>query len=480
MALTISVTEIVEKNHNPLLGKHDSWSRIPLGEIAEVLNGFAFKSSQFNNEHGMPLIRIRDVGKNTIDTKYSGEYDATYVVKNGDLLVGMDGDFNCARWHGPDALLNQRVCKITLKTDKYLPRFLDYVLPGYLRVINEFTSSVTVKHLSSNTIKEIPLPFPAIDIQRKIVVQLDKQTSRLDEAVASLKRIQANLKRYKAAVLKAAVEGKLTEQWRKDHPDVEPAAQLLKRILAERRAKWEAEELAKMKTKGIKPKDDSWKKKYKQPAGPDTANLPELPEAWVWTSMDSIIVWGPQNGIYLPKSLYKPGIPILRIDDYQDGFSRSKDELRQVEASDKDKDTYSLEEADLVINRVNSLTHLGKCLVVKERNIPSLFESNMMRLRVASLIGVAYVEMYLRSKFGRTFLTGNAKWAVNQASINQDDVKNTPVPLPPLHEQHFILEEIDRRLSVTEELETTIETNLKRAERLRQTILQQAFLGGQP
>ena len=396
------------------------------------------------------------------------------------------------------------------------PKYVYYYVSGQgfrKEAAHHMTGAVGQKRVPTDFIKQslIPLP-PTIEDQKRIVAEIEKQFSRLDEAVASLKRIQANLKRYKAAVLKAAVEGKLTEQWRKNHPDVEPADQLLKRILAERRAKWEesvgakqgvsaspgfcdvgnnvgdcnkgeadksfASPLPQMKTKGIKPKDDSWKKKYKDTAGPDTSNLPELPEGWVWTSMDSIIVWGPQNGIYLPKSLYKPGIPILRIDDYQDGFSRSKDELRQVEASDKDKDTYSLEEADLVINRVNSLTHLGKCLVVKERNIPSIFESNMMRLRVASLIEVAFVEIYLRSKFGRTFLTGNAKWAVNQASINQDDVKNTPVPLPPLHEQCFILEEIDRRLSVTEELETTIETNLKRAERLRQTILQQAFSGG--
>ena len=78
----------------------------------------------------------------------------------------------------------------------------------------------------------------------------------MDEAVAGLKRVKANLKRYKAAVLKAAVEGKLTEQWRKEHPDVEPAEKLLDRILTERRKKWEQSELAKMKAKGKEPKDD--------------------------------------------------------------------------------------------------------------------------------------------------------------------------------------------------------------------------------
>jgi type I restriction enzyme S subunit len=144
MALTVSPSEIVQNSSNRLLGKHESWARVLLGDVATVLSGFAFKSSEFSNSGGVPLIRIRDVGKDCSETTYLGEYDPRYVVKLGDLLVGMDGDFNCARWRGPRGLLNQRVCKITLKTDTYLPKFLDYTLPGYLKAINDVTSSVTV------------------------------------------------------------------------------------------------------------------------------------------------------------------------------------------------------------------------------------------------------------------------------------------------------------------------------------------------
>ncbi len=103
------------------------------------------------------------------------------------------------------------------------------------------------------------LPVPPREQQDEIVAEIEKQFSRLDEAVANLKRVKANLKRYKAAVLNAAVEGKLTEEWRKAHPDVESASKLLDRILAERRAKWEEAELAKMEAKGKAPKNDKWK-----------------------------------------------------------------------------------------------------------------------------------------------------------------------------------------------------------------------------
>ena len=137
MALTIPVQELVAASNNPLLGVRKHWSRVRLGDIGEVLNGFAFKSSQFSRDEGMPLIRIRDVGADSSDTTYVGDYDQRYVVRAGDLLVGMDGDFNCARWRGPNGLLNQRVCRVFLKSDIYHPKFLDYALPGYLKAIND-------------------------------------------------------------------------------------------------------------------------------------------------------------------------------------------------------------------------------------------------------------------------------------------------------------------------------------------------------
>ena len=110
----------------------------------------------------MPLIRIRDVGKSGTDTWYAGDYDSRYVVEPGSTLVGMDGDFRVAQWQGPKALLNQRVCKLTIrKGSEYDERFLLYVLPGYLKAIHDFTSSVTVKHLSLEDNRRAPNSGPA-------------------------------------------------------------------------------------------------------------------------------------------------------------------------------------------------------------------------------------------------------------------------------------------------------------------------------
>ena len=192
-------------------------------------------------------------------------------------------------------------------------------------------------------------------------------------------------------------------------------------------------------------------------------------------SLDSLIADGPQNGIYLPKTLYGTGHPILRIDDYQQDWIRPVTELQRVKAKPEDVTTYSLQSGDIVINRVNSLSHLGKVAVwAKEAEMP-LFESNMMRAALSSGVVPLYVATYLRSLHGRARLTKQAKWAVNQASINQQDVCGTPVPLPPLDEQNRIVAEVDLRLSVLRETEAQVDANFQRTNHLRQSILSQAF-----
>ena len=311
------------------------------------------------------------------------------------------------------------------------------------------------------------IPLPPLAEQRRIVAEIETQFTRLDASVAALRRAQANLKRYRASVLKDACEGRLVpteaELARSEGREYESAAVLLERILAERRVRWESQE----KRRG----------KYREPSAPDTSALPELPEGWVWGTVEQIILGTPQNGLYKHKSQYGDGIPILRIDDYQDFHLRERESLQCLRATPEELATYGLQQGQLVVNRVNSPSHLGKCLVVPDSLLPAVFESNMMRMATSSGISVLYIAYYLRSFVGRTRLTSNAKWAVNQASINRTDVCGTPIPLPPLDEQRRIVAEVERRLSVVQQAEATVEASLARAERLRQSILKQAFSG---
>ena len=154
MTLVTPVAEIVaiaEKSGSPgLLARHPTWLRQALGAFCEIQNGAPLSAKLFNKEGiGSPVIRIRNVGINRTDTFFEGEFDPEIVVRGGDLLVGMDGDFRISRWKGPDALLNQRVCRLKIDESQCLSSFVELNLQGYLDAIWQETSSVTVKHLSS-------------------------------------------------------------------------------------------------------------------------------------------------------------------------------------------------------------------------------------------------------------------------------------------------------------------------------------------
>ena len=145
-----------------------------LGDHVEILSGFAFDSSRFANDGEMPLIRIRDVVRGRTETYYSGQFDERFVVREGDLLVGMDGDFNRETWSSEPALLNQRVCRISPRDTHLDRRYLYHFLPQALMEIWHATPFATVKHLSVKAIREIALPLPPLDEQRRIAAILDK------------------------------------------------------------------------------------------------------------------------------------------------------------------------------------------------------------------------------------------------------------------------------------------------------------------
>lgn len=318
---------------------------------------------------------------------------------------------------------------------------------------------------------------PAYSEQTRIVEKLEELLSDLNAGVAELKAAQKKLAQYRQSLLKAAIEGRLTDAWRVQHREPEESgAQLLARILRYRRARWEAKQLAKFQAQG-KSAPNGWQAKYVEPATPDAKGLSELPQGWVWATLDMLIDDGPQNGLYLPGDRYGRGCPILRIDDFQNDWARPREELNRVDADGTTLATYSLHAGDLVVNRVNSMTHLGKTLVIDSGLDGALFESNLMRFKLSGGVNPLYVGSYLGSEIGRKRLIRDAKWAVNQASINQQDVKRTPIPLAPHSEQAVIVEVLRDALSSSEDQLQAVTKTLRQSAAQRKNILQAAFSG---
>ena len=345
------------------------------------------------------------------------------------------------------------------------PRYIYYYISrlDYRKeAASKMKGAVGQKRVPSDFIKVSAIPLAPLAQQKLIVAEIEKHFSRLDESVTNLKRVKANLKRYKAAVLKAAVEGKLTEEWRKQHPDVDPASELLKRILAERKKKWE---------------EKNPRKKYKEPATPDTSNLPELPKGWVWARMDGIAAL--KGGITVDKNRKDPTarlVPYLRVANVQRGFI-DLHEVKEIEAPAADIEELRLLTGDILFNEGGDRDKLGRGWIWEAQLPECIHQNHVFRARLfVNEMSSRFISWWGNS-FGKLYFLREGKQTTNLASINLTKLSEFPVPIPALHEQQIITAEVEKLLSIAEEIEIAIEANLKRAERLRQAILKKAFSG---
>lgn len=299
-----------------------------------------------------------------------------------------------------------------------------------------------------------PIPIPPFNQQELIVAEIEKQFSRLDEAVANIKRIKANLKRYKAAFLKAAVEAKLTEKCRKTHPDVEPASKLLERILTERRAKW--------KGKG----------KYKESENLVTKNLPFIPITWKWASLDQLLL-NITDGDHQPPPQTDSGVPFLVIGNIRSGKLKFEDTRFVSQEYADSVDTYRKPtRGDILYSLVGSY---GIALVVNTKR-EFCVQRHIGILRPHQLSPISFLAHVLNSplvfKQATAVATGIAQKTVPLAGL-----RRFAIPLPPFEDQGQIVSEVERRLSVIKELEVKVKANFARVDNLRQSPLKLLFSG---
>jgi type I restriction enzyme S subunit len=352
------------------------------------------------------------------------------------------------------------------------PAFVAYFLTANESSILQECSKdgTTVASIEVGRLKSVRLPVPSLNEQRRIVAKIEELFSDLDAAVAALERVQAKLKRYRAAVLKAAVEGKLTAEWRAQRPATEPAEELLARILAGRRRRWEEAQLTRYTQAGEEP-PKNWREKYQEPAGPDTSTLPKLPDGWCWATLPQVGTLDRGRSRHRPRNaphLYGGPYPFIQTGD-----------IRHADTFIRDyKQTYSeagLEQSRLWPRGTLCITIAANIAETAILDFDACFPDSVVGFQAdESTASTRYVELYLRTVQARL---ENLAPATAQKNINLETLMVVAVACPPLHEQFEIVAQVDQRLSVMDEVQTQVEANLKRAARLRQSILKRAFEG---
>ena len=317
-----------------------------------------------------------------------------------------------------------------------------------------------------------PITLAPLPEQHRIVAKIESLFAKLDEGVAALKRAEVNLERYRASVLKSAVEGRLTERWRKENPPEETGPELLGRILADRRTGWEGEQLAKFAAKGRKP-PKNWKKKYTEPVVPDASGLPDLPEGWCWATVDQlapVIQYGYTASADPSK---QDGPRFLRITDIQRGRVQWSD-VPGCAASEAVTDKYRLSEGDIVFARTGATT--GKSYLIQDHP-KAIFASYLIRVGLSKLVHSAYVSAFFQSgAYWAQIESG--KRGIGQPNVNARVLAHIILPLPPVREQMEIADQVVRaENAVRLASDRFLRSCLTAATVLRQSILKRAFEG---
>ena len=329
-------------------------------------------------------------------------------------------------------------------------------------------TGTTVQSLEMPAFLSFTIPVAPLAVQDRITAEVQKQFTRLEVGVTALRRVQANLKRSRAAVLKAACEGRLVpteaEIARAEGRPFESGQQLLARILTERRQNWQG------------------RGKYKEPEIPDIEALPELPLGWTYATVEQLGIVGEQAVLTGPfgtnltsADFTDAGVPVLTISCLKDtGIKMEKADFVSEEKA-VELGRYRLAPGDLLFSRMASV---GRAGIAGESLRGALFNYHIMRLRLepsvllakfylAYVRGASQVEQYLKE----------ANHGATRAGINTEQLLHMPVALPPIAEQTRIVAEVERRLSMVEEVQAVVTTNLQRATRLRRSILKSAFSG---
>lgn len=441
MTLRVTPDEIVARSSSPLLVTAPWWKRCRLGDIATITNGGAFKSNLFNTTgDGLPLIRIRDVGKTETKTYYSGDYDNKYIIRPGDLLIGMDGDFRISSWQGPISLLNQRVCKLSMIDDSiYCHSLLEYIVQPYLDEVNKLTSAVTVKHLSSRTVADLPIPLPPRAEQEQIVNVLEEHFSRIDAVESAAQTALAKLDTLRRTVLTAAFSGRLVDQ----DPNDEPASILLERIAVER------------------------PQRRTRHAAQSTNQVPSLmnkllPPGWKWAAVNEVshIVLGQSP----PRSSYN---------DVGDGspFFQGKAEFGSFYPEVRKWTTDPKKQAAAGSVLVSVRAPVGPTNIAP---FDCAIGRGLAALHPLGGISTEYLLWAMRhtdttlAKQG----TGSTFDAITGAQL-----KIHHLPISPLVEQERIVDAIEEHLSRIDAAKTSLERCLQRCSVLRRAVLAAAFSG---
>lgn len=359
-----------------------------------------------------------------------------------------------------------------------VPKWLAYYLSQleFRRAARQgMTGSAGQLRVQSGWLSGATLPVAPLAEQQRILFSVEEVLSELDAGVAELRLAQAKLTQYRQSLLKAAVEGDLTAEWRASNPPQETGAELLACILRERRARWEARQLERFRRQARMAPSD-WQTAYPEPASADHSALPTLPDGWTWATVEQLSPDDLANGRSVPTA--EQGAKVLRLTAVRRGYI-DLDEYKHGEWTAEEAEPFYVQQDDLLIVRGNgSLSLVGRAGLVPRVVDPMAYPDTLIRLRtLGAVVRPAWLAAAWDSKRTRDHMERRARTSAGIYKISQPDIVSVTVAVPPLAEQDEALMRLASSMEQLDAMQAAIGQSLKMAAAQRQNILRAAFSG---
>ncbi|MDZ7955880.1 restriction endonuclease subunit S [Nostoc sp. DedQUE09] len=443
-----------------LVTKPEGWIYAAIIELCTLINGKAFKPSDWT-ERGLPIIRIQNLNNpNAIFNHFSGEVEAKFLVKKGELLFAWSGtpgtSFGAHIWDGEKAVLNQHIFRVLFDDKLINKKFFQLAINHKLQyLIAKAQGGVGLAHITKGKFEQTEILLPPLNEQRRIVEKIEALKARSQRVKEALEDIPQLLDQFRQSVLAAAFRGDLTADWREQNPDVEPASVLLERT-------------AKQLNKNF----DEYTKKN------DIQGRPFIPDSWVWTPLDLVI-----KNIQSGKNFTCPETPVnentvglVKISAVTWGKFDHRETKTVIEKSKIDPKLF-IQKGDFLISRANTLELVGASVIVDEINYNIMISDKIWRVSFLE-VNSNYINSYLKSKAGRKEIesraTGNQ---LSMRNISQGAFKDIIIALPPLDEQKEIVRQIQYFFKVADTIQQQYQETKANLALLDQSILAKAFRG---
>lgn len=463
----------------------DGWVLAPFADLAvdpksDIVDGpfgSNLKASEYTDS-GVPILRLQNIKRNyfldkNIKFVSQEKYEqlSRHTYKTGDILITKLGDPLGVACIAPQSMgegvIVADLVRARLPVDQIDTKYITYLInsPLAIQQFKKNTKGTTRQRVNLKFVRELQLPVAPLEQQKRIVAKIEELFSHIDAGIEALNKAKQLLKQYRQSVLKAAVTGELTKEWREQNKSkLEPASQLLERILSERRQKWEEQQLEQFKAKGKMPKNDKWKERYKEPF-----ELKDKDSIWLTMEVGELFDCLVPNRDK-PKTFTGdiPWVTTPMLDEINASVSYEGERLG---LSSEEVEKYN---ARLIPENSVVMTCVGRLGVSVVADQDCVINQQLHCFLPSKYYIPKLLAYFLQEK--EKFMDSIAT-ATTIQYLNKTNCNSVPIPVMSMLEQEIVLGEIENRIEGFSRLNDEIDKQLIKAEKNKQSILASAFSG---